>query len=166
MKSKIYVVLIIISLLLMGCNGNALVQPSSTMGQIEGVVVQGTSDININGTIQLMKEEYLTATPDSTTTLESGESGLETSIDKDGKFTLNDIQPGRYYLDVSVELTPCFLGAPGQVFNGANVTFMENWSPLGFSFTDGSSLITGKTNVYDITAGDSLDVTLQLPKCY
>jgi hypothetical protein len=153
--------ILVISLSLFGCGTGQ----SPTFGQIKGVIVQETSGINMGGTIKLIPEKYLEATPDSTTTLEPGEM-IEVSIDNDNKFIINDIKPGSYYLDVTIVLNPCFLGAPGQVFNGMQISFMENWSPAGFSLQDGSSIITGKTDVYKISAGKSVDVTLQLPRCY
>ena len=138
---------------------------TSTTGVITGEVVQETSSIEMTGTIQLMPEVYLTATPDSTVTLDPTDA-IKVNLDKDNKFTINNIKPGRYYLDVSLTLNPCFLGEPGQIFNGGGVWMMDNWDPMGFSFTDGTSLVTGKTDVYEISAGKSLDVTLKLPKCY
>jgi len=157
-------VFIIAMLLLAACGGNVSAQPTNS-GQIEGVLVQETSGLAVDGTVNLMAEKFLTATPPSTATLQPDE-GIKVNIGKDYKFAINNIKPGRYYLDVSVSLNPCFLGAPGEVFNGMEVSFMENWSPMGLSFKDGSSMIMGKTEVYDISAGKPLKVTLQLPKCY
>jgi hypothetical protein len=174
-KMKTIVTLLILSIVVfLGLPACGLVQtieptpvptPVPTSGKIEGVFTQQASDVEMSGTVVLMPEKYFKATPNSSTTLEPGES-TKVEIGQDHKFTINDIKPGRYYLDVSVGLNPCFLGAPGQVFNGMIISFKENWNPMGLSFKNGSSMVTGKTEVYEISAGQSLNLTLELPTCY
>ncbi len=154
-------VLIATALFLAGCGKAA----SAGTGQIKGVIVQKTSGISTSGTVKLMAGKYLAATPNSKATLEPSEY-IEASIGKDNTFKIDKIHPGKYFLDVAVTLKPCFLGAPGQVFNGMQISFMENWNPVGLSFQNGSSLITGHTKIYEISAGKALDVVLELPKCY
>jgi hypothetical protein len=136
---------------------------SSTSGAIEGTVVQPTSGTDVSGTIKLMLGEYHDVKPEQDATLEPSNS---TEVSSDGTFTIEDIEPGEYYLEATIALNPCFLGAPGQAFNGMMVSFMGNWSPIGISLQNGSSIITGKTEIYEIVAGQPLEVTLELPKCY
>lgn len=166
------IILAMLSLVLAAC-GAGTPQPTATpaptatpsLGRIEGVISQQTTAAKMGGTVKLMLEKYLKATPEATVTLQPSEF-IEAKVGEDGKFVIDGIQPGRYYVEASVTLTPCFLGAPGQVFNGMMVSFMENWSPVGLSFKDGSSLINGKTQVLDVVAGEALKVTLGTPRCY
>lgn len=157
-------ILVSSSIIVSGCSqiGGASVA-SGTSGSIEGAVVQETSGTGISGTVKLMLEKYHDVEPSKDATLEPSNS---VEVGNDGKYTINGIEPGAYYLDVTIKLNPCFLGAPGQVFNGMMVSFMDNWSPTGFSLQDGTSIIVGKTEIYQITAGQPLEVMLVLPKCY
>ena len=121
--------------------------------------------MKIGGTITLSPESYLTATPIATAT-PAAESKTEVKIDNNTHFVFTDVTPGNYYLDVALNLNPCFLGAPGEVFNGAASYFFDNWGALGLSFKDGSSLVTGDTNVFNVYAGKTVNIKLDLPQCY
>ena len=158
-------VVFIILFLITGCSKSSSLFSSSTTGQINGSITQETRNIDTSGTIRLMPEKYFTMTLEPSATVDPSEY-MEVELDKDGSFVIENIEPGNYYLDVQVVYTPCFLGAPGQIFNGAMVSFMENWSPIGFSFTDGSSLISGLTEVFEIKPGKPMEITLDTPKCY
>jgi hypothetical protein len=137
---------------------------SNKGGRIYGEVIPNPSEANIRGTIKLLAEASR-ATKDGSQETQAPINQIEI---KTGQlnFEFAGIAPGKYYLDVDLVLNPCFLGAPGSVFNGMQISFMKNWSPLGLSLKDGSSIITGATEVIDLTTNNSFEVRLQLPKCY
>jgi hypothetical protein len=162
--TRVFLVLFIL-FLITSCSKDSSLFSSATTSQINGSITQETRNIDTSGTIRLMPEKYFTMTLEPSATIEPSEY-IEVELDKNGSFVIENIEPGNYYLNVEVVYTPCFLGAPGQIFNGAMVSFMENWSPIGFSYTDGLSFITGLTEVFEIKPGKPMEITLDTPKCY
>lgn len=158
-------VVFIILFLITSCGNNSSLFSTSTTGQINGSITQETKNLETSARIRLWPEKFLQMTLEPSATVDPSEY-IEVELDKDGSFVIENIEPGNYYLDVQVVYSPCFLGAPGQVFNGAMVSMMENWSPIGFSFTDGSSLISGITEVFEIKPGKPMEFTFDTPKCY
>ena len=161
---RVLIVLLIL-FLITGCSLVSGLTASKTTGQINGSITQDTSNVDSSATIRLMPEKYYTMTLEPSATIEPSEY-IEVKVENGEKFVIENIEPGNYYLNVQVVYDPCFLGAPGMVFNGAIVTFMDNWSPIGFSFTDGSSLVSGLTEVFEIKPGKPMEIMLDTPKCY
>lgn len=164
-KLSSVLVVFIILFLLTSCGNNSSMFSSSTTGQINGSITQETRNLETSATVRLMPEKFYQMTLEPSATVDPSEY-IEVEVDKNGSFVIENIEPGNYYLDVQVVYSPCFLGAPGQIFNGAIVTMMENWTPIGFSFTDGSSLISGITQVFEVKAGKPMEFTFDTPKCY
>lgn len=127
-----------------------------TMAQVAGQLYQVRKDVKITGTANL-----------SGTLTSSTPMSITVEIDANNRFSFDSVQPGTYVLEISVSLTPCFLGAPGQVFNGMMGFYQSNWSGTGLSFKDGSSFVTGSVKeLIVLTAGQSVSQSLALPQCW
>ena len=166
-KSKLMILISALGILLSAtaCGNGPSLFASSTTGQINGSITQDTNGMDSNVVVRLMPEKYYTMTLEPDATIEPSEY-IEINLDNKEKFVFENVAPGNYYLDVQVIYNPCFLGAPGMIFNGAIVVMMETWTPIGFSFTDGTSLISGRTEVFEVKAGKPMEIMLDTPKCY
>jgi hypothetical protein len=142
---------------------DVLLGGSINSNSITGEVLFDNKDVNLTGTIQLVDQKPDANKDSKATVVPIMESKITSS---NHKFTFANVKPGRYYLEVTITLSPCFLGRPGTSFGGMMISFYDNWNPIGLSFKDGSSLITGTTNELVVEEGKSLEVKLKVPDCY
>jgi hypothetical protein len=124
-------------------------------GRGEGGVSQKTQDVKITGSITL-----------SSTVASSVVFSTTKELDAQNQFAFTGVTPGIYVLKITVSETPCFLGAPGAVFNGMSVFWQKGWTGTGLSFKDGSSAIIGTTDAFTVTVGGTVKQSLTLPTCY
>ena len=146
--------LLAVGMAILGCGSGQLLRPTAS-GQVEGELSQEKRDVKITGSVTL-----------SSTVTSSTVFSTTTKLDTQNRFSFTDVKPDTYVLKITVNANPCFLGAPGAVFNGMMVFWQKGWSGTGLSFKDGSSAIIGTTDVFTVTAGGTVKQTLALPRCY
>jgi hypothetical protein len=150
---SVAVSLLMVAMAILGCKAVQL--GSAASGQVEGSVSQEKQDVKITGSVTL-----------STTMASATVFTSTTKLDAQNHFAFTNVKPDKYVLRIVVNENPCFLGAPGTVFNGMSIFWQEGWSGIGLSFKDGSSAIIGTSEVFTVTAGATIKQTFALPRCY
>jgi hypothetical protein len=152
--SLVLVSLLVTSVVISGCGSGQSSGPASS-SRVEGELSQEKRDVKITGSVSL-SSTVSSATVFSTTT----------NLDAQNRYFFTDVKPGTYVVKITVSANPCFLGAPGAVFNGMMAFFQKGWGGTGISLKDGSSAIIGTTDVFTITGSETVKQTLALPRCY
>lgn len=152
--SLVLVGLLVTSVAISGC-GPGQSSGTASSGRVEGELSQEKRDVKITGAVSL-SSTVSSATVFSTTT----------NLDAQNRYSFTDVKPGAYVVKITVSASPCFLGAPGAVFNGMMAFFQKGWGGTGISLKDGSSAIIGATDVFTITGSETVKQTLALPRCY